>query len=200
MKDIEIKYRDYASSFWTQITNALWSEQQSFEYLPIVFGYDTDKGANKSTNGVTHFHTNTRTGISSIYPVVYLRGERTEDEIQQTIRHEAIHYFLGLQYRCHDDNSALFWIVCDLFDGGAYMPLSGKSDDIFEIAIPFFKAAFQLYQESPQSTVPINLALMLTAVDEAESSENPDLEHLEKGLTACLDAAKLSVKAKNKLK
>ncbi len=194
MKDVEIKYRDYASDFWKQLTNALWREQKSFEYLPIVFGYDTDKGVDKSTNGVTHFHTNTRTGISSIYPVVYLRDGRTEDEIKQTIRHEAIHYFLGLQYRCHNDNSALFWIVCDLFEGGAYLPLSEVAYDIFKTSLPFFKTAFQLYKDHPQSAVPINLALMLTAVDEVESSENPDLEHLRVGLNACLDAATLSTK------
>ena len=188
MTELEIKCHEYAKAFWAQITDALGSNQGAFEYLPIVFDCNVDICADQSKNGVTHYYTNGRTGVSSIYPVVYLRDGRTEEEIKQTIRHEVIHYFLGLQYRCHEDDSALFWIVCNLFDGGAYKPISEKSCGIFETAIPYFKNAIQLYNEAPQSTISISLALMLTVVDEVEASEKLNLAELKAKLEVCWDA------------
>lgn len=190
MKDIEIEYRDYAAAFWKILTSTFCSESKFTEYLPIIFESNTENSTNETTNGVTFFHTNSRTGVATIYPVIYLREGRFKDEIKRTIRHETIHYFLGIHYRCHNDDSALFWIISDLFDGGAYKPLLQDSDDIYNTAIPFFKSAYQFYQQNHKSTVATNLALMLTAVDEAESSANPDVEQLRLSLYVCLDAAK----------
>ena len=194
MDHYECQYRSYANEFWHQLTGTLWTEQESLEYLPIVFVNDAGQNIRETTHGVTHYHTNTCTGIATIYPVIYLQNLHSDTEIKRTIRHEAIHYFLGIQYRCHDDDSALFWLVCDLFDGGAYLPLDDSKDAIFKTAIPFLHEALQLYTETQSTSVACNLSLMLTAIDDAEFSNSANLNKLTQQLNVCLEAAKLSVR------
>jgi len=105
----EVRFRNYANGFWKDLTAALWSNKGALELLPIVFV--TQELCDKHDDmvyGITHVHTNTATNIATVYPVVYISDIRTNEEIESTIRHEAIHYLLGILYKCHDDHSALF--------------------------------------------------------------------------------------------
>lgn len=183
----EMLYRKYANEFWDEITSALWANNESsFEYLPIVF---TDKKiCNKNGNsiwGVTHLHTNTATNIATIYPVVYISEDRSKEEIELTIRHETIHYLLGAQYNCHSDNSALFWLICECFNAGAYLPMNEKSRRIYNIAKPFISKIFEAYKLNKSEKNAINLSLMLTVIDTAEFSQTPDYIKLAEYLKVC---------------
>lgn len=190
MDNREINLREYANQFWTELSQALWVTTPTLEYLPILFALP--HGEHGKEYGVTHTHINTKTNISSVYPVIYLHQNRTNEEIMATIRHEVIHYLLATQYVCHGDNSALFWLICDLFNGGAYCPMNEHNRKVYEIAKPYFEEIFKLYVESKGVSIAINISLMMTTVDVAISSEeeNIDFRKLESDLHLCLNAAK----------
>ena len=191
MNTKELFYREYANNFWNDLTCTLWNSGASFDYLPIVFADADDKNRpSKTIRGVTHTHINGKTKLATVFPVIYL-DDASDNQIMATIRHETIHYFLAIQYGTHADDSALFWLVCDLFDGRAYEPLKDASQEIYSLSSPFFRQIFQIYQELPNNSVALNISCMLTAVDDAESSQLPvDLEKLKTQLSTCLNAAK----------
>lgn len=185
--------RDYAESFWEDLTSTLWVEG-FLEHIPMVFidaGQDEKK---PSAYGVTHYHTNTRTGIASIYPVVYLSRNRDEEDTKRTIRHEAIHYYLGIEYYCHGDDSALFWLICGIFDAGAYEPLNSRNYEIYTLAKPFFDEILCLYKTMTDKSIALNISLMMTAVDACEHSTDKTVNSLKATLSVCLDAAKMHIK------
>lgn len=66
--------------------------------------------------------------------------------IKTAIRHEIIHYHLILQGLPHEDDSALFWAYCYIYDGHAYTPISEDEDKYLE----FVQAA-----EAEVESVPI---------------------------------------------
>lgn len=45
---------------------------------------------------------------------------------KRTIRHELIHYYLWIKDVPWEDNTALFWAYCYIFDAEAYKPLSDE--------------------------------------------------------------------------
>ena len=179
----------YADGFWSKLRDIFWVKNDSSQYLPIVFSRNTVK----NRYGILYSHINTRTNIASIFPVVFLCKDRDDDAIKATIRHEVIHYLLAIHYQCHNDSSALFWLICDLFDGQAYVPLDPKSDLIYKTARVYLAEVYKLYTESKCMSVALNISLMLAAIDEAENNDFPDIEQLKTSLVICLDAAKQKV-------
>ena len=159
-------------------------------FLPIVFTsniiYDEYGGR---AWGVTHSHVNKATNTEIIFPVVHISEVRTEEEIKSTIRHEIIHYLLGIQYKCHEDSSALFWLICDCFSGDAYLPMNENSQKIYDVAKPYINAIFELYRATKREGVAINISLMLMQIDNAEAGQTQDLQELEKCLKICEEAA-----------
>lgn len=194
IKDIErneLLYREYANKCWNDLTATLWNNRGAFEFLPIVFVNHVlyDKNGDMIF-GITYMHTNTATNVATIYPVVYISDVRTKEEIESTIRHEIIHYLLGIQYRCHDDCSALFWLICDCFDGNAYLPMNDKSKKIYIIAKPYIDQIFEMYKTTKNESVAINFSLMLTVIDDVEASLSPNFDKLKKDLEVCIEVAK----------
>jgi hypothetical protein len=79
--------------------------------------------------GYTSTHQNDTTALSSMFPVVFVGDRFNDEQIFGTIRHEVIHYFLGIHYRNYSDDSALFHLVCLLFDGKEYKELNNDEKE-----------------------------------------------------------------------
>ena len=123
--------------------------------------------------------------------MVFIRPDNTDAQLRQTIRHEVTHYFLALHYYNHEDNSALFALMCSLFDGGAYEQLSDKAQLIFETAKPYLEQAYELYIrnkeiDSQSIRLPMQLSIMLMEIDDAEHNQASDIKSLGASLALTL--------------
>lgn len=191
MKD----YYNYAITFWKTINSVFNSKNPLPSYIPIVFANPQDDIRSKNNLGFTVTYINERTGKASIFPLVFLFKSRSENEIKQTIRHEIIHYYLGLHYHNHQDDCALFWLVCSLFDAGAYEKMSAQSQSIFDLSEPYITKAYNLHIAYPENnTIPINLSLMLTAIDDLEKRNSTDTNKLKTLLKICLERCQTTCK------
>lgn len=111
------------------------------ELLPIIFrdemagiaiAVDNDeehvKGCFMSGNGIT----------SAVkQAVIYIDLPRQKravlgKKLKQYIRHEVIHYYLWLQDLPNDDDCALFWAYCNIYDGGAYASMDDEEQSKYD--------------------------------------------------------------------
>lgn len=186
----EMHFREYACDFWNLLKNTFWVSASSLEHLPIVFIHPSTEIANKYIAGVTNVHLNTRTNTASMCPVIYLHNNRNIEDIQQTIRHEIIHYFLWTNYINHDDGDALFHILCNLFDAGAYVALSAEKQLLYDIALPYVKTVHSMVNESAEDSIPMTLSMMLTQIDDADHSiSESSVKKLEQSLKLLVNVA-----------
>ena len=180
----EIYYREYANSFWNRLISIFNIKNKSMKYLPIVFDLST---TDKSILGVTNTHINDELNIASIFPVVFIDAHTDEEHVFQTIRHEIIHYFLALSYSNSRDGCALFNVLCNIFDAGAYINASQQKQQIVDIATPYLNAAIELYEIVPNEHIASNISLMLTAINKTENDgDTCDYKKLELYLKVCL--------------
>lgn len=191
----EAKYREYANCFWDEINSAFYPKRSILGYLPIIFVEHPNVSGMKYINGATAIHSNEKKRVYSCFPIVFIRSDNTESQLYQTIRHEVIHYFLALHYYKHEDNSALFALMCSLFDGGAYEQLSDKAQLIFETAKPYLEQAYELYIrnkeiDSQSIRLPMQLSIMLMEIDDAEHDQASDIKSLEASLALTLKVCK----------
>lgn len=185
--DIQEKYvkeqalRTYANEFWNEVKEVCWVKDDTLDYLPIVFTYDelyTKDGG--IVCGTTYTHTNKVTRAAVIFPVISLNEKYcSQCDDESTIRHEIIHYFSGIKYKCSHDNNALFWLLCDCFDAGAYMQMNSKSRKIYDVAKPYIDRTYSMVKLKNTESAAIQFSLMLTSIDLAESSETPNYSMLE---------------------
>lgn len=179
-------YREYAKGFWTEINDVFSMRIPKHNYLPIVFEELTKQAEMESIYGFTHTHQNERTKLNSLYPVVYLRDDRSAEELKETIRHEIIHYYLGLHYFKYQDNTAMFWLLSDLFSGGAYVELGERERQIYNIVKGTLNNLFQKYNMTDdKNKITTKLSLILCAVDDYEVNSDKKLSGLELVCRAC---------------
>ena len=191
----ESNYREYANRFWDELNSTFWQKKGVFGYLPIVFAEPPTVKGMKYIQGVTSIHIHEKKQVYSCFPVVFIRPDNTDAQLCQTIRHEVIHYFLALHYYNHEDNSALFSLMCNLFDGGAYEPLSDKAQLIFETAKPYLEQAYELYTRNKENDrksnhLPMQLSIMLMEIDDAEHNQACDIKSLGASLALTLKVCK----------
>ena len=194
----EVKYREYANSFWDELNNTFWHKKGIFQYLPIVFVEPPTKKGMKYINGITAIHINEKKQVYSCFPVVFIRPDNTDNELCKTIRHEIIHYFLALNYHNHEDNSALFALICSLFDGGAYETLSDKAQIIFDSAKTYLEQAYELYIHCKENitqrdAMALKLSMMLNEIDNAEHDQTSNTKSLVSTLSLILRVCKSSI-------
>jgi hypothetical protein len=188
----ELQYRDYAKAFWNELTTALWPDSGSLKYLPIVIVNSTHIKNGDKVYGVTHTHINTATNIGMIYPKISIIDVHATEDVKSAIRHEAIHYLLGILFKNGDDSSALFWLICDVFNGNAYSPMDSSNQIVFDIAKPYFKQIYDMHRSTKNERVATNFSLMLTAIDTIESSSPSDLDRLALQLKSCIECATIA--------
>lgn len=192
----ELKYRAYANRFWDELNSTFGHKKGIFDYLPIVFTEPPIANGTKYIQGVTSIHVNEKKSTYSCFPIVFIRPDSTDEQLCQTIRHETIHYFLALNYYNHRDNSALFALVCGLFDGGAYEPLSNRGQVVYNAAKTYFEEAYTLLTEEKGNTprcdaLAIQLSMMLMEIDNAEQNQYSDIKSLKSSLALLLKCCKL---------
>lgn len=186
----ETEYRVYAEKVWSEITKVLWVLDEALYYLPIVFTKNPH-ARDVGKQGITFIHTYLATGRTVVFPVISLAGDTDFERVKTVIRHELIHFILALQYKCDSDDSAVFWLVCGLFNGEAYLPMSKDSKELFMIAAPYLKQAYEDYSATENTRIALNISLMLSAVDTLESTNNIDTEKLTSDLSIISDAIDL---------
>ena len=59
-------------------------------------------------------------------------SDRLTKNLKKLIRHEILHYVLWICNKPCEDDSAEFWAMCYVFDGGAYEPLSKFEQEKYE--------------------------------------------------------------------
>lgn len=176
------EYRRYAEEFWEELNCAFTIERSLHDYVPIVFADPKRENVRHDISGVTKTHVNERANLRSIFPVVFLHENRTNDQIKETIRHEIIHYYLGLYYRNYSDDSILFHVVATLFNAGAYKTLEKEQEPLKNVAVECLQKTYNLLSNNnhKKSTV-INLSMMLSEIDAADSG-NVDVNKLKSSL------------------
>lgn len=185
-------YYEYAVNFWSELNYAFGTTKPWPDYVPIVFADPSKDKRSVKSHGFTQTHINERTKKASIFPVVFLDKNRADSEIQQTIRHELIHYYLGLNYINHHDNSALFWLVCDLFDAEAYEQMNKEKQSLYDAAKQYLLQAYNLLKSEHKKNAPITLSLMLSNIDSAENEDAPNIGQLESTLRLLLKMIQLT--------
>lgn len=177
-----VDYRRYADTFWEELNETFLTKRGKYDYLPIVFADPEEANVDQSFWGITKTHINERTNKCSLFPVVFLHKNRTIDQIKETIRHEVIHYYLGLHYRNYSDDNILFHAVATIFDAGAYKEMAESQEVKKYIAIRYLQNTYELFLKGGEKdSVITNLALMLSEIDAAES-ESVDVSKLESSL------------------
>lgn len=189
----EPTYREYANSFWNELNSTFGQNKGGFGYLPIVFAEPPAVKGMKYIQGVTSIHMHEKKQVFSCFPVVFIRPENTDAQLRQTIRHEIIHYFLALHYYNHKDNSALFALMCSLFDGGAYETLTEKGQNIYDVAKSYLEQAYAMYICSKSDRLSLQLSLMLMEIDEVEHNQEGDVKSLNSSLSLILKVCKSNV-------
>lgn len=167
--DIDV-LRQYANEFWDDLKKVLWVANPSMELVPVVFAYPSEKVQKRHIYGTTNVHLNEQTLISSVFPVVYLYQDRPIKEYQETVRHELIHYYLWLKHKNHEDNSVMFWLLSDLFDGGAYEQMNPQKTSLYMSSKKYVDELYSLYQANPCNSCAIKLSMMLDTIDSAEEA------------------------------
>ena len=181
-----VYYTNYARLFWDKINNYFSIQEPEHNYLPIVFEELPLDERVADTYGFTHIHINDKTGKASLFPVVFLREDCDQQQTEETIRHEIIHYYLGLHYVNHQDNSALFTLMCYLLDGGAYVELDERRSQILNIVKPYAERIFTKFESSDdKQNIILHLSLILTAVDDMETHVDKDLKKLTAACKVC---------------
>ena len=99
------------------------------------------------------------------------------EDLERNIRHECIHYALAVSNYFHSDNDAIFWALCKIFDGGAYMEMDQEQQKYYD----FF---FKIYNTMPSelkfalSTIGSKDKIIMESRDKLiqilESSNNPE--------------------------
>lgn len=189
------RYKDYNAKFSLHYDELLqyakeFGEELKNEYfffsvintniLPIVFHKDSikkDTGEYDFSSG-GNFRTH---GNQSIINVYYGDGEM--DKIKCNIRHELLHYFLGMSGLKHLDDDAIFHFLCNKFDAGAYKEMDETEQTLYddlELAVSEFEASFEELilpiitipeNESIENIKKINIAKMLYATAAKEKNE-----------------------------
>ncbi len=184
--DVDL-YREYAKIFWNEINQIFNMRIPDLNYLPIVFEQLPDRGDMVNVYGFTHTHQNDRTKRNSLFPVVFLRDDCDDDQIKETIRHEIIHYYLGLHYFNYQDKTALFSLMCYLLEGGAYVELDEREAQIYAIAKSPMSIVFSKYKTSRnKKQITTNLGIIMSAVDNASVHLENNFDELKKACRVCL--------------
>lgn len=91
--------------------------------LPIVF-LDGEASHHEAVYNPDKFRTGNGYTSNEKQAVIYISLPRVTDvlssPLKRQIRHELIHYYLWLMDLPCDDDSALFWAYCNIYNGGAY--------------------------------------------------------------------------------
>jgi hypothetical protein len=124
------RLRKYAKEFFRQVCSDYFNEVNDtilpIEFLPF---YDNKIDASfeeKINKGGAYKRTDRQKVIE-----IYCCEISDVEDIKQTIRHEIIHYCLDIADLKYFDNSAVFHILCKLFDARAYMDMTTEEQEIY---------------------------------------------------------------------
>ena len=94
--------------------------------------------------------------------------DRLNKNLKKLIRHEILHYVLWICNKPCEDDSAEFWAMCYVFDGGAYEPLDKFEQEKYET----FTEVFDEYiKELPQKAFFVALYSAIGYLKEFNSKE-----------------------------
>lgn len=126
--------RKYAETFTTQVKQDL-NIPFDTNIIPIVFidepsnhfaGYDEKGEPHRIAGGVTLDYK--KQSIMKIYDC----ANHSIDELEQTVRHECIHYMLWALGLKHDDDTAAFHLLCDTYNAAAEQPMSTEEQKLYK--------------------------------------------------------------------
>lgn len=159
---------EYAKAFYRNISISEIVLDYTDYILPIVF--TSRYAAIEEAGDSKIFHqgqlsidpmNNKRFCVRIALPIRHGKNIYLSKDLKRSIRHELIHYFLFIHDLPSDDNTALFWAYCYLFDADAYMPLSGEESAKYE---KFLDAL----EKEDRDTPPFILSLLANAIIEED--------------------------------
>lgn len=171
----------YAKEFGEELKNEyFFFSAMNTNILPIVFHMDNLKNDTGeydfSSGGNVRFN-----GNQSLINVYY--GDRDVDAIKSTIRHELLHYFLGLSGLKYLDDDAIFHFLCNKYDAGAYKKMDKTEQALYDdltLALSEFDTSFEELvlpsitipeNESIENIKKANIAHMLYATGAKEKND-----------------------------
>lgn len=116
----------YARDFFTLLSV---SDEIMPELLPIVFrdelggiayANDNDTGYSRGAFGCGNGYTSLQKQAVIFIDLPRRKKPVLSQSLKQYIRHEVIHYYLWVNDLPFEDNTALFWAFCNIYDGNAY--------------------------------------------------------------------------------
>lgn len=127
----------YAFKFWDILTQGSPLPIRG-DILPIFFQdrlavvYDMEYGKGRNTFANFAYSRYAPQAVIRIALPRRTKNSYLHKALKKSIRHELIHYYLWLHELPCEDDSALFWAFCNIYDGGAYKELSAEESSKFE--------------------------------------------------------------------
>lgn len=126
--------RQYAYDFFVKVKKDFDADIDE-NIIPIIFfdkpcdhfsGFDKNGIPHKISAGVTLNYKK-----QSIIKIFDCENHPTE-ELEQTVRHEVIHYILWALGLKDKDNTAVFHLMCEKYDAAADEPMSVKEKELYD--------------------------------------------------------------------
>lgn len=122
--------REYAKSFFSHIQENH-KLVVNLEILPLVF-FENTKSDNPQIKGEVHSSKSTVPSMDQIQINVYNVLNQDIHALEQTVRHEIIHYALQISGLKHNDDTAIFYAMCEKYDAYHYVELLPDEKVLFE--------------------------------------------------------------------
>lgn len=125
---------EYAETFTTQVKHDL-NIPFDTNIIPIIFidepsnhfaGFDENGVPHQIGGGVTLDYRNQ--SVMKIFDC----ANHSIDELEQTIRHECIHYILWTLGLKNKDNTAIFHLLCKKYSAAADEPMSTEEQELYD--------------------------------------------------------------------
>lgn len=151
----EQQVMNYAMEFWDKLLWRFDSEHKklSDKILPIHCTHKIVQLYKANVNGTLDYIEGGCLKVygkqASINIDIDVDDDILDDTLKSTIRHELIHYPLYMLGYKYSDNSLPFWLLCYVFNGNAYAPLSKKDSEKYKLFVRLYK----VYKESRDENV-----------------------------------------------
>lgn len=156
-KELE-KYKDWCAEFGEKYSNYMkyakeFADQLKEDYvffnintdiLPIVFHTDFKKDHDYKSKTYTAGEY-IKYGNQSIINI-YCSMDN-DVEVKQRIRHEVLHYCLGMNEMNSSDDSAIFHYLCGVYDADAYKEMSDEEQKLYEKLLGGIDTLEKLYEK-----------------------------------------------------
>ena len=170
----------YAQKFWSNMSNDLFAGTFKDYKLPIIYNPDyIKKNTSESTSGVTSELTLTN-GNKLSYVEISCDDRLSIIDMKSAVRHEAMHFALKIIGVKSDDNSAIFRIISEIYNGNFYGVLNSIEEKIYKLSFSAAEEAIKTASEYPNDLdLKVHILVLLEEIGNVKYQTEEDIPKLE---------------------